>query len=58
MAGWCCDAIAGRRVIFEVFSGDGQDAIIEAGDGIRVIAKVSMSQADYAGFTTADIVIY
>ncbi|MCO6437686.1 MAG: calcium-binding protein [Phycisphaerae bacterium] len=58
MAGSFYDTTAGQCVVFEALSTNGTGTIIEAGDVIRVIAKIGMSQSDYTSFTAADIVIY
>lgn len=57
-AGVYFDSTNNQCVLFEVLSTAGTTTIIETGDVIRVIAKISMTSTDFANLTTADVVVY
>ncbi|MCG3130734.1 MAG: hypothetical protein FLDDKLPJ_01506 [Phycisphaerae bacterium] len=55
MMGSFYDTTNSRMVLFEVVSDNGTNTVIETGDVINVIARISMTAADYTNFTTQDI---
>ncbi|KAA0220433.1 MAG: hypothetical protein EDS66_13365 [Planctomycetota bacterium] len=55
MMGSFYDTTNSRMVLFEVVSDNGTNTVIETGDTINVIARISMSSTDYTNFTTNDI---
>ncbi len=55
MAGSFYNTTDGVMVLFEVLSTNGTNTVIETGDAIAVIAKITMSQTDYTNFTTSDL---
>ncbi|MBI1825225.1 MAG: calcium-binding protein [Planctomycetes bacterium] len=57
-AGSYYDTTNSQMVVFEVLSTATTTTVIETGDVIRIIVKVSMSATDYSNFTTSDILVY
>lgn len=55
MAGSFYDSTNGEMVVFEVDATNGTNTIIEALDGIQIIVKIPMAEADYTNFTNADL---
>lgn len=55
MMGSFYDTTNSRMVLFEVVSDNGTNTVIETADTINVIARISMTAADYTNFTTNDL---
>ena len=58
MCGSYYDTTNDQMVLFEVLATATTNTVVEAADVIRVIARVNMTETDYANFTTADLLFY